>query len=229
MSNNRFYFSLFLLVLVLSCEENDEPGLLTYPAEYHKTGVEPVGNLRVFSSKGEIKNSSIISRFSQYDTSYFNSYADYLGNDFGVMDTVYFFTREHAMLLYEYAYHDCSLSMEGNLLVLTESDVSSHCCTYREVFTRTLAYYLAKVKPEVNSEYIYSSVGGNYNFGFSGRRKYVLQESQGKLVAPMIIYNRHSANFESWFVNSLLQTDFFSGIATGDTVALMEYQILFEK
>ena len=88
---------------------------------------------------------------------------------------------------------------------------------------------MARVKPDVLSEYVYSSIAGNYIFAYSGRRKFVFQESGGQLVAPVILYNLHSKNFDGGFVNNTLQPDFYSILTEGDTVALMEYQILYEK
>jgi hypothetical protein len=76
---------------------------------------------------------------------------------------------------------------------------------------------------------VYSSIAGNYIFAYTGRRKFVFQEAGGQLVAPLILYNLHSKNFDGGFVNNTLQPDFYSTLAEGDTVALMEYQILYEK
>ena len=229
MPGYRFCSFLFLVVLLFSCEADNKTSLLTYPSVYHKSGFEAVGNLRVFSSTGEINNRSIVSRFNQYDTSYFNSYANYINSDPKIMDTVDFVNGQDAMLHHESKYLDCLLEMESDLLILTEIDVNSRCCNQGEVLTRSLPYYMCRVKPEVHSEFLYSSTGGNYRFGFTGRRKYVLQESDGRLVAPLILYNLHSKNFESGFVNNFLQPDFYSILTAGDTVTLREYQLLFEK
>jgi hypothetical protein len=88
---------------------------------------------------------------------------------------------------------------------------------------------MASVKPQVHSEFIYTSTGGNYHFGYNGQRKFVVKESQGQLVAPLILYTLHSGKFDSGFVNGELQPGFYSNLAAGDTIALMEFMIYFEK
>jgi hypothetical protein len=228
MFGNRFF--LFLLLLAsLSCDDDNETSALTFPSVYIKSGIEAVGKLRVFAVTGELKQNSIVSRYNQYDTSYFNGYANYIRNDPGIMDTVYFLNGQSAVLSHESKDLDCLLTKENNSHILTESVVASKCCTYGEVVTRSLPYFMARVKPDVFSEYVYSSIAGNYIFAYSGRRKFVFQESGGQLVAPVILYNLHSKNFDGGFVNNTLQPDFYSILADGDTVALMEYQILYEK
>jgi len=227
MDRNRFFFPLFLVVIV-SCEKN-EVSSITYPSVYHKAGLTPVGNLRVFSSAGEIHRNSVVSRFSRYDTSYLKHYASSLRNDPKIMDSVNFFDSQHAMLDHENKNLDCLLTFESNFLILTETDASRKCCSDGEVLTRSLPYQMVRMKPEVHNEFIRSSKGGNYSFGFKGRRKYVLKESHGKLVAPLIFYTRHSEKFESGFVNNVLQSNFYSSLAEGDTLSLMEFQIHFQK
>jgi hypothetical protein len=228
MDRNRFFFPLFLVVLVSSCEKKEVSSII-YPSVYHKVGLAPIGKLRVFSSAGEIHRSSVVSRFSRYDTSYLSHYASSLRNDPTIMDSVNFFDSLHATLDYENKKLDCLIAIESNFLILTETDASRKCCSADDVFTRSLPYQMVRMKPEVHTEFIHSSSGGNYSFGFTGRRKYVLKESHGKLVAPLILYTRHSGKFESGFVNNVLQRDFYSSLAAGDTLSLMEFQIHFEK
>ena len=224
--NSVYIFA--LITLLFSCEE-DEESVVTYPSIYYKARKVSSENLRVFSNKGEIKNSSIVSRFTQYDTAYYRSYSNYIGNEPGVMDNVYFLDGQNAILNHEDSDLDCLLTRENSLLVLTETNAASKCCTYGEAITHSLSYYLGKTKPEVISESIYSSVRGNYNFGYMGREKYVFTETQGQLIAPMILYSMHSGYFDTGFVNDLLQPDFYTKLATGDTVTIMEFKVLFEK
>jgi hypothetical protein len=229
MSGRRIFFLLVIPTLMLSCKEDNKASLLIYPAVFYKSGVEATGNLRVFASTGEIRNSRIISRFSQYDTSYLNTYAHYISKDPQIMDSIVFANKEAARLRHEGKYLDCLLATQSDLIILTEKNVTSKCCTPAEVLTRSLPFHMSRQKPEVHSESLYSSTGGNYNFSFTGRSKYVLKESSGKLVAPLILYNLHSKNFVSGFVNNLLSADFYSILGTGDTIAIKEYQFLFEK
>jgi len=228
MQGNRHFCLFFLFALIFSCEE-EEVSLLTYPSVYHKSELESTGKLRVFSLAGEINNNSVINRFIQNDTSFYNYYFYYINNEHGIMDTVYFVDRQHARLSHQYTNMDCMPAMGRRNLILTQTDTASICCTYGEVFTRSFSYYLVRVKPEVHSEFIYSSTRGDYYFGFWGQRKYVFNESHGQLVAPMILYIKHSVNYYSGFENNFLQPDFYSNLAVGDTVTLMESVILLEK
>lgn len=229
MLTNRFFLLLLIVVVSLSCEDDEEGSSLTYPSTYHKSGIELVGKLRVFALTGEITQNSIVSRYNQYDTSYFNNYAAYVGNNKGVMDTVYFLDGQRAVLNHEYKDLDYLVTRETNSYILTEKVAAGKCCTYGEVMTRSLLYKMSSVKPDILSEYINSSVGGNYYFAYTGRQKFIFKESNRRLVAPLIFYNLHSMNFESGFVNNFIEPEFYATLAAGDTVALMEYQILYEK
>lgn len=228
MHRKWFISFVFVVVLVFSCEK-EEVSSITYPSAYHKSGLKAVGNLRVFTSAGEIKRKSIVNRFSQYDTSYLYHYARSLGNDPKVMESVNLLDNQHAILDHEGKDLNCILATESNLFILTETIASRTCCFSGDVYTRSLPYHLVMMKPEVQHEFIQSSKGGNYTFGFTGRRKYVLKESHGKLVAPLILYTLHSGKFENGFVNSVLHDNFYSSLAAGDTLSLMEFQVFFEN
>lgn len=228
MDRNRFIFPLLFVVLAYSCE-NHKVSTITYPSVYHKTGLSPVGDLRIFTSSGEINRKSVVRRFSRYDTSYLKHYATTLRDDPNFMDSVNFSDTQHAVLDHDNKDLHCVLAIEKDFLILTESEASRKCCSTDEVFTRSLPYHMVMMKPEVNSEFIQSSTGGNYSFGFNGRRKYVLEESHGKLVAPLIVYIKHSEKFESGFVNNVLDSNFYTSLENGDTLTVMEFQILFEK
>jgi hypothetical protein len=228
MERSRFFFPLIFIVLAFSCEKN-EVSSITYPSIYYKAGVVPAGNLRVFSSEGEIHSRSVVSRFSRYDTSYLKHYANSLKGDPKIMDSVRLIDINHAMMSYENKILNCVTTIDNNIIILTDTDTSTVCCSANEVFTRSLPYQMVQMKPAIHNEFIQSSSGGNYNFGFRGRRKFVLRETLGKLVAPLIVYTRHSEKFESGFVNNLLQKDFYTSLVAGDTLSIMEFQVLFER
>jgi hypothetical protein len=223
---------LFLLIagaLIFSCKE-DEVELVEYPSVYHKSGVETAGTLRVFSSAGEINSASVISRFSQYDTANYN-YGNRIIRDYpGFMDTLKFVDSKTAILNHHYADIDCSLQSQSDLLILSETRITKQCCSFGEVLTRTLGYYMGKVKPEVQSEYLVSSLRGYYYFGYESRNKYVLTQSHGKLVAPMIQFSVHSASvYDAGSVNNIFESDGYKHLAEGDTLTIMQSNIVFEK
>ena len=168
MSYTQFLFFLLLTALIFSCEDEDEASVFSYQSAYHKSGAESKAKLRVFSSAGEINNNSVIKRLLQKDSSFYNYYFDYISNGPGIMDSVFFVDRQHARLSHQDTNRDCMLSIDRTQLILTETDTTSICCTFGDVYTRSFRYYLVKVKPEVHSEYIYSSTRGDYFFGFLG-------------------------------------------------------------
>jgi hypothetical protein len=231
MKRLKFLFLFIAGVYIFSCGEDDlDP--ITYPSLYHKSGTEVVGSLRLFSSQGEIKNQLITSTYMQRDTPSFNNFIRFVRSYEGIMDSVQVFDPQHARLNHEWKQTDCSLSTEGDLLVLTKREVSPECCFPDDTYTKSLPYYLSRVKPEVHSEFIDSSTGGNYYFGYRGKKKFVLKRVPGgKLVAPVMWYTRHSTNtyYYSGNLNNILQNDFYRNLATGDTVTLMEFNILLEK
>ena len=183
----------------------------------------------MFSAEGEIGRKAIVSRFSQYDTSYFRNYINFVINESKLIDTVHFLDSLHARLHLENKNTSCQPTIQGEQIILMEADATNKCCAKGEVFTRTLPYHLAKWKPEVRAEFASSSTSGNYRFGFNGRSQYVLKESEGKLISPLILFILHSGNFDNGFVNNELQPDFYSSLAAGDTVSIMEFQIVLER
>ncbi len=231
MRYSRFLFSLFLCLLIFSCED-DDVSLVTYPSFYHKSGLMSSGNMRVFSSMGEIKSNSVINRYAEYDTSYYSYYAKDISN-YAFMDSVKFIDSKNAILNHQYSNQDCLYSQENDLLVLTEVDTGKDCCTYREVMSRSILYYISQVKPEIYSEYLYSSTRGDYYFGFVGKRKFVFTKSGQQLVAPIIQFTQHYGSVFNvttrGFVNNVLQPDFYTYLAIGDTVTLMESLIRYDK
>lgn len=231
MRHFRFLFLVAAGIYIFSCGE-DDPDPITYPSVYQKAGTEAVGSLRLFTSQGEIRSQAIISTFMQRDTPSFNIFVRMVRTYEGIMDTVQFIDPQHARLSHEWEIFDCSFSADNELLILTRSEISPECCFPGDIYTRSLPYYLSRVKPEVHSEFIYSSTGGNYYFGYRGKRKFVLRKGpDGKIVAPMIWYTRHSANMNRYSgnLNNMLQSDFYRNLVAGDTLTLMEFNILFEK
>ncbi len=113
------------------------------------------------------------------------------------------------------------------MLILTSADTITKCCTFGEVFTRSLPYNIGQIKPVVYSEFIQSSVRGYYNFGFIGREKFVVEQSGNELTAPIINFTLHSGNSSFDFVNNILQPYFYKNLSVGDTLTLKEYQILY--
>ncbi len=100
MNYKKNLFPLVLCILSFSCEtDNIEP---KYPSVYRKSGLRITSDLRIFSSKGEIKVKSIIRRYTEIDTSSYNRFAEYIKNEVGIIDTIKFLDRENAVVNHNY-------------------------------------------------------------------------------------------------------------------------------
>lgn len=224
----KAYF-LFLLLLAFSCNE-EEAIMPNSPAMLHKTGLKQTSNLRVFSSNGEIKTRAILNRFEGFDSLYFNYNDRTLGN-YNSIDSLQFMTQGNARLFVYFQWIEYSLSEQENSLVMTRTLQEKVCC-YTQVYTQSVEYYLGKIKSDIAYEYIYSSTGGNYLFGYTGRQRSVLQKVGDQWGLPIINYSIHQDktgySFNGWR-NNVLQADFYKHIVAGDTVAIRESVILFDN
>jgi hypothetical protein len=228
MKSNRFLFLFLLALVIFSCKKNDSTQI-TYPSVYHKSGMKTAGDLRVFSSNGEILDAGVISRFNLLDSANFTLYANSIRDDHFIMDSIYLQDPQHAIVIDRYVPTNCLITRSGNRLILTGADTIIGYSSGDE-FSRTTAYYIGQIKPEVYTEYLISSTRGAYAFGFTGREKFVLDRSGGQLVAPFILFTLHGQQQQSTsYVNNILQEDFYKNISVGDTISLKKYLALYEK
>src|ERR1051326_2637021 len=228
MKIDKILFLSFLIILIFSCKKEAPFKQINYPSAYYKSGIKVAGDLMVFSTAGEIKDPFIINRFLP-DSSIYSSYADQIGNNPGTMDSIKFSDAQHAIVKESYSQYNCIVDQEKKELILTRADTSDGS-SYPEQFTYSIRYNIGQVKPEVYSEYLISSTRGDYLFGYTGKEKYVLQESNGQLVAPEIMFiQHHLPGYYTGRTNNILQNDFYKTIPTGDTVSLQGYFLLYEK
>jgi len=226
--SKRFLFLVLLALVIFSCKKNDSTQI-TYPSVYHKSGMKAAGDLRVFSLNGEILDAGVISRFSLLDSAHFTFYANSLRDDHFIMDSIYLQDPQHAIVIDRYVPTNCLITRSGNRLILTRADTVIGYSS-GDAFTRTIAYYIRQIKPEVYTEYLTSSTRGVYQFGFTGREKFVLDRSGGQLVAPFIFFILYGQQQQSTlYVNNILQEDFYKNMAVGDTLLLKKYLVLYEK
>lgn len=228
MKNNKFLILLLLGLAIFSCRKNDDSSI-TYPSVYQKSGLKSAGDLRIFSSNGEIRDPAARSRFNLMDSANFTIYSEYIRDNQETMSSIQLQDPHHAIVNDKYIAKNCALTRERNRLILTRADTSIGYSEADE-FTRSPSYYLAQIKPEVYSEYLISSTRGFYQFGYTGREKFILDRSTGKLAAPFIFFTLHRLQQEYRLnVNNNLQEDFYKNISVGDTIALKEYLVLYEK
>ena len=224
----RLCLAILFGAVIASCKKDDLVSV-SYPSAYYKTGLERNGDFKVFTSAGEIRDRSIINRFKDRDTGYFS----YVFNDIAyrdeVMDTINFSNEDRVSVRHNFREIKCVVTQAGQNLILTGRDTITGYSGI-DPLTENISYRMQQIKPEVFTEYVYSSVQGYYLFGFTGREKFVLRGSGDKLMAPIIQFFRHSARFNSnGYVNNLLQPDFYKHITTGDTVTLQQGSILYQK
>jgi hypothetical protein len=224
--SNRIIFA--LLILAFSCNK-DDVSPINYPSSYTKSGFEFTGGVRVFSTTGEIKSASIVKRLTKLDTPLFNIFAHYLRHE-RVLDKLDFVDSKNNVVDSEYRERNCSFETAGDLVILTEIDTTRACCYYQEVFSRSWRYKIGRIKALIYSEFIVSSTRGDYLFGFNGSIKHVFMKNGGDVVAPVIMYYRHSpAQVESGYTNNVLQPAFYKNLASGDTIAIIESRVLYER
>jgi hypothetical protein len=118
-------------------------------------------------------------------------------------------------------------------MVLTQENAILRCCSYGEVYSRTLAYNIGQLKPEVFSEKLVSSTGGNYLFNYMIRDKFVFRSFDEQLAAPVVGFGLHSRGdqymSQSGRINNIVQPDFYESLVAGDTVTIQEFLIKYKK
>lgn len=228
MKSNKFLLLLVWWIAIFSCKKNDD-SKITYPSVYHKAGLKARGELRLFSSNGEIRDPTALSRFNLLDTANFTTFSEYVRDNQETMSTIHLQDPQHANITDRYTAKNCLITRERGRLILARTDTSAGYSEADE-FTRSPSYYIAEIKPEVYSEYLISSTRGFYQFGYTGREKFILERSGGQLAAPFIFFTLHRQPQEYRLnVNNILQEDFYKNISAGDTIALKEYLVLYEK
>lgn len=228
MKSNKFLFMLLTGIAVFACQKNED-SRITYPSTYRKSGLKPAGELRIFSADGEIRDPVSLSRFNLMDSANFSMYSKAVRDDSGTMKRIQFQDPHHAMVFDRYLERNCIITRESTRLILSGADTVVGYSS-EDVFTHSPSYYISQVKPEVYNEYLISSTGGNYQFGYTGREKFILDRYKGKLVAPFIIFTLHGP--QQWytlFVNNVLQGDFYRNILKGDTITIQEYLVLYDR
>ena len=229
---NRISFLLFLCLvsIIYSCQKDSLSGT-PYHSTYYKTGIIPTATLRLFTSNGEITDPSLIDRFKGADSNLFNDRATYIANEQGFMDSIMFPDEQNAVVVDYYNRTGCKVIYQKGKFLLTQAGVSTGY-SYDDIFTNTIFYFIGQIKPDVFTEYLVSSTRGNYQFGYTAGFKYILERKGEKMFSPLIQFiTHHSLTYQgnAGYVNNMLQEDFYTKLAVGDTVALREYDLLYER
>ncbi|MFI5154877.1 MAG: hypothetical protein ACHQEM_01750 [Chitinophagales bacterium] len=218
----------FFFLGIFFCSCNKDGGQFTYNATYHKAGLKVGGDLRLFSTFGEINDPLLLSKFNHEDSSNFFLFANYIATNTQMMDSIRFPDPLNVKLLLDYSWVNCQVSQHVDRLVLTRTDTTS-AINSGDLFSASLPYYLCQYKPVIFEEWLISSTRGDYEFGYSSKEKYAMRISGGQLSAPIIEFHSvHQGGFY-FHVNNYLQEDFYKNISVGDTVSLRYYYIQYEK
>ena len=224
----RLPLSIVICILFISCKK-DEDIQFTYSSIYHKTEIKAVWGVRVFSSHGEIKDHSVIRRIVRYILPASPIEIEVVTNP-GILDSVMFIDAQQAILNHGFFDWHCVISMQSRYLLLTTND-TIQAFTSNDELSQTVGYQLGQFKPEIFLEYLVTSTGGRYLFGYKARTRYVFTQAKNKLSAPIIFYKhyRNSQFYEGGYINNILQKDFYKNLSPGDTVALQEMAIQYEN
>src|SRR6516164_4861368 len=89
---------LILYSLHWSCSKSSDNFNISYNSIYHKTGVGPSTGLRLFTSKGEIKDPEILKQYNTSDNNLFLFYSGNFVQSSDFMDSIEFTDSRHARL-----------------------------------------------------------------------------------------------------------------------------------
>jgi len=219
--------SSFLLLFISCNKENDFD--IAYGSLYYKSEAQKLPVVHYYNQNGEISNTSIPSFWIQDDTAH-STYLLSLQLQQGRLDTIKFLSQQEAVIKTYNIETKYTTSNDGSNMILTSKDLISGYSFWDE-YTKSPNYYSLKYKTEVASEWIRSSVRGDYQFGYSGRTKAVIDKSGDKLVLPFLFIRQRRGGFSrgSYIENNLLQPDFYKNIMPGDTIVIMEAKVFYSK
>jgi len=221
---------LFILFFIFSSCKKDDIFTIEPASAFVKSSKEKIGILRVFTANGEIKDQSILNRFNGWDSASLRYISDNLFPNPNRMDTIRFVDSKNARILEDYAYTDFLVTQQESDFVLSGKQ-TIHYTLYGDLFTKSPGYLISQYKPPVYAEYLISSTGGNYLFGYDTRKEYVLTSENGILKAPWILMITHyKAGYILYYsVSNKPDFNFYKSLNTGDTVVLQQYTINYKK
>lgn len=225
----RSFIVIFIAIIFLcSCKKDDqfsiEPSSL-----YYKSSIEMRGSMKMYTRDGEIKDPLILYKYYGLDSAWFTSRSQTLFPGRGRMDTVRFIDSEKARI-YDYSYRDYSITKQNSDLLLS-SKSNIQLLISGDVFSKSPMYWINEYKPPVYSEYISSSTGGNYVFGYETKYLFVLSPVKGTVKANWIIMTVRSPknNFQVYSIQNKPDFNFYRSMTATDTVVLQQYVVNYTK
>jgi len=205
---------------------------------YVKSEMIRVGPWRLYKQNGEVtdKNAFYDPAYA-YDTANFREAAENIKNTLSSanIQSVRFMNPHEAWVKLYPTGRDCSVTATENGFVLTRNDTTT-AGVCGEQMTRHLNYFIGTEKPEIYSEWLYSSTGGGFCFGYTGRQKHVFNGHPLAFYAPYTIFIVRTTSVTGDLIhigmftsNNNLTHDFYKHLDKTQTVSLMQYGLLFER
>jgi hypothetical protein len=218
-----------LLLVAISCNKDGDSGIVT-PGEYHKSSKSQAGSTRLFARSGEITSPVIISRFENLDDHWFDAMGNLLYPFEGKVDSIRVTAAKNIDVNDNWKYSSYNFADKGNNITLTAIDTTIGV-SYHEVYTRTIHYHVALYKPPVFREYLVTSTGGQYGFGYVTLKQFHMEKEEGGFKLPWITGVIHYANgsTNSISVQNKIDVNFYKTLAAGDTVVIREYAVYYTK
>ena len=222
--------SLIILFFIFSSCKKDEIFTIEPASAFVKSSKEKTGVLRVFAANGEIGDQSILNRFNGWDSVSLRYMSDNLFPNPNRVDTIRFPDAKNARIFENYSYNDYSVTPQKSDFVLSSKQTTQYT-HYGDLFTKSPVYLISQYKLPIYAEYLVSSTGGNYIFGYDSRKEYVLTSENGILKAPWILMITHyKAGYTlNYSVSNKPDFNFYKSLNAGDTVVLQQYSINYKK
>ena len=214
------------LFFIFSCKKENID--FDYGATYYKSSIQQFGLLRYFTSNGEITNSSAINNYFDDDTTQFGYFSRYLMQP-GYYDTL-IISSPNELIDDTYNWRlRYPAKLDGRRMIVTRDSIFGY--SGPDEYTKSPGYYLLHYKPKVYSEWLYSSIRGDYIFGWLGEIKSVVTTDGTRLILPLIFYSQRSNGQypRSNYVNNYVAKDFVKNIMKGDTLTILEVRTYYDK
>jgi hypothetical protein len=222
--------SILILFFIFSSCQKDGNFSIEPSSLFFKSSKEKKGSLRVFSGNGEVKDQLIIKSHIDSDTAWISGISYNLFPNTGRLDTIRFADSKNAIVYHDYSFKEYTVAQQQPNIFLTgkENYQSSH---YGDLYSKAPSYWICQYKPPVYSEYLISSTGGNYDFGYETRNEFVLTSEKGVLKATWIVMIANYGNRYTliYLVQNKPDFNFYRSLTPADTVVLQEYSINYKK
>ncbi len=214
------------LFFIFSCKKENIG--FDYGATYYKSSIQQFGIPRYFTSNGEITNSTVIRNYFDADTLRFRFLFENAMHQ-GYYDTLIISSPNEVINNTYNQRLRYAAAKDGQRLVCTLDSILNY--SGPDEYTKSPTYYLLHYKPKVYSEWLYSSVRGDYIFGYHGEGKTVLEADESRIIFPLILYQqrRNGQYPRSSYLNNYIAKDFVKSIMPGDTLTILEARVYYDK